>query len=748
MAFCEQTYSVCGMKIGLWPAALSSVQKCHALSEIQNCYINSTVAANTGNCTSGVSEGMVKSDVFLNNILGVPLRENGQPDTYDVYKTLTNVCADINSGAANSTGCGGWCDLKIADVLNVRRHWHIENTSDTDTPIYAALVEIATFSDQEWHAFGIALNEMKIQELQSQVADGNYTSNIGNATKKYGAGRRASLQMTLDYGLETYYAFPPDSVRISISSPAWYESTNRNDFMTEGTDRSDLVYWLSGYSGKGKDVGGVTAYDHPTGLAIDKAQRLYIADSNNYRVLRMQNLWTNAFTVQIIGTGYRANNGDGEYASQTALVYPRGLTINAAGVLHISDPKIHKVRQMLGENWNLPCGYSKSYLDMLMNPTGSQLEKMMEEINCRISQVQSTILYQIERCQACWNGTTNCSKHGRDMMTSLCATKPWHYRPLAAKLAKLDYNEGPPYGYLQEPPNCAGCGDVWGCQYPQSNYTWPNVTEAENDPSVNISNLTFQQTFWLSDYAIQASIDTLDTLRGYLDAATLDWSGSGLDTLLNQAMQAVGTVDLQNKVDNLEHFLMQNRTNSSIAMAYHKLWHWYQNVVDVCIRVVDSKEVDNRAIIGAQFYNRMSEIVTRLFWSRLDTTTGTWSASTAYPKCNFAHPRMFGFESWMNLPFDDRNAQTSSIFSMGAAAMLHKESIQHRCCNVNSYICGVGEGPCSLHIDCGDGLICGVNNCLWSSHENCCMPINARHAFAKVRIFSNKVGYRNLAVDR
>jgi hypothetical protein len=598
------------------------------------------------------------------------------------------------------------------------------------------LIEIETFSNQNWHHFGKALEEMKTSELAAQARyNSNYTADMSNPDIKFGSGRRALFQLTMDYGLETYYGFPKGSVRVSMSSPQRYDANSQNFFMTEGTDRNDLVYWLSGSDEHNTQrVGGVTDYKDPTGLAIDRSQRLYIADSSNYRILRMQNLWTNPFTVQIIGTGYQASNGDGQFAEQTALSYPRGLTVNRNGVLLFSDPHSHTVRQMLGENWNLPCGYSNYYWNLLTNPTSSDLGNISAQIECRKSQVKATLLNRIEVCQSCWNGTSNCSTTLRDMQMVLCVSNDtmqnasWQQRQIAKDLSVL----------MEDQPDCTGCGYVFGCQYAQANYTW-NATEDESP------NLTYRMTYWLSDYAIQIGIDTLNQLA--VDASSdLNWTSSNLATVLTQANAAQGTEELKTKVEALKTVLLARNTNSSMKMAFFKMFHWYQNVVDLCIRVVDSKEIDRRAIIGAQYYNTMSEIASRTFWSTLDAANGTWVPSSAYPKCDFQHPRMFGWEQWMNIPFHNRAPLQASQANVGPAPMLHTESIQNRCCNVNSYICGVGEGPCTLNIDCGAGLVCGSKNCLWSSDDNCCMAIDARYSTAELRVFANKVGYRNIDI--
>jgi hypothetical protein len=276
-SFCEATFTTCGVNIGLYMAGLSSIQKCNALKLLRSCYVNMTVAASS-TCTTSVTGSSV-ANTYLNGILGVNTE-------YDVYATLTNVCPDINAGTVNSTGCNGWCDEKISDVIEVNRAWHTDGNASEQ--IYAMLIEIETFSNQAWHNFGEALQELKVQEQEAQAAYGNnYTQDIENPDIKFGDGRRALFQLTLDYGLQTYYGYEANSVRTSFSSPQWYHATSKNLFMTEGTDRNDLVYWLSGFNGQGASFGGTTEYNNPTGLAIDKAQRVHIADSNNYRILRM-----------------------------------------------------------------------------------------------------------------------------------------------------------------------------------------------------------------------------------------------------------------------------------------------------------------------------------------------------------------------------------------------------------------------------------------------------------------------------
>ena len=52
---------------------------------------------------------------------------------------------------------------------------------------------------------------------------------------------------------------------------------------------------------------------------------------------------------------------------------------------------------------------------------------------------------------------------------------------------------------------------------------------------------------------------------------------------------------------------------------------------------------------------------------------------------------------------------------------------EHCCMRNNVKMCQSGEGDCQQDIDCGEGLICGEDNCnnqggLWDAEDDCCEP--------------------------
>jgi hypothetical protein len=90
------------------------------------------------------------------------------------------------------------------------------------------------------------------------------------------------------------------------------------------------------------DATGTNArFDDPTGLAIDGAGNLYIADNHNRRIRKM----TPAGVVTTIaGSGTIGTaNGTGTAASFNAL---EGLALDAAGNLYVADPGTHRIRKI------------------------------------------------------------------------------------------------------------------------------------------------------------------------------------------------------------------------------------------------------------------------------------------------------------------------------------------------------------------------------------------------------------------
>jgi sugar lactone lactonase YvrE len=88
------------------------------------------------------------------------------------------------------------------------------------------------------------------------------------------------------------------------------------------------------------------AIDSPTGLALDAARNLYLADTHNHRI-RCIAAATGIITT-IAGTGTPGFSGDTNPATTATLALPHGLTIDAAGNLYLADTANHRIRRIDG----------------------------------------------------------------------------------------------------------------------------------------------------------------------------------------------------------------------------------------------------------------------------------------------------------------------------------------------------------------------------------------------------------------
>ena len=101
-----------------------------------------------------------------------------------------------------------------------------------------------------------------------------------------------------------------------------------------------------GFSGDGRPA--VKAQlDQPEDVAVDGAGNLYIADSLNRRVRKVDSLGT---ITTIAGTGhapaYRGQPGDGGPATNAQLSFPTGVAVDGAGNLYIADSGNHRIRKV------------------------------------------------------------------------------------------------------------------------------------------------------------------------------------------------------------------------------------------------------------------------------------------------------------------------------------------------------------------------------------------------------------------
>jgi len=98
----------------------------------------------------------------------------------------------------------------------------------------------------------------------------------------------------------------------------------------------------AGYSGDG---GAATAarIDGPYGVAIDSSGNMYIADTNNHRIRKVN---TSGIITTVAGTGTAGYSGDGGAATAARIYSPYGVTIDSTGNMYIADGTDNRIRKV------------------------------------------------------------------------------------------------------------------------------------------------------------------------------------------------------------------------------------------------------------------------------------------------------------------------------------------------------------------------------------------------------------------
>lgn len=107
---------------------------------------------------------------------------------------------------------------------------------------------------------------------------------------------------------------------------------------------------ISTYAGGGSSLGdggpAAQAYlDNPSGLALDTAGNLFVADGWGARVRRVDG--STRIIQTVAGTQIAGYYGDGGPAAEAGLSLPQGVAVDAAGNLYISDTNANRIRAIL-----------------------------------------------------------------------------------------------------------------------------------------------------------------------------------------------------------------------------------------------------------------------------------------------------------------------------------------------------------------------------------------------------------------
>ncbi len=122
------------------------------------------------------------------------------------------------------------------------------------------------------------------------------------------------------------------------------DSTNHRIRKVDSTGTITTIAGTGGH-GFGGDGGLAAAaqFDRPYGVVVDEAGNLYIADSTNHRIRKVDSTGT---ITTIAGTGESGFDGDGGPAAAAQLSAPTGVAVDGAGNLYIADTENQRIRKV------------------------------------------------------------------------------------------------------------------------------------------------------------------------------------------------------------------------------------------------------------------------------------------------------------------------------------------------------------------------------------------------------------------
>lgn len=236
-------------------------------------------------------------------------------------------------------------------ILTVTPSRIVSTTVGTGTVGYSgdgASASAATLADPSAVAYDAAGN-LYLADAQNHVirkvtSAGVISTFAGTGVEGYGGDGASATSAFLD---------TPTGVAVDSNGNVYIADSHNHRIreVSAGIITTVAGTGTHGFSGDGAAATAAMLWN-PMGVAVDPSGSLYIADTNNQRIRKV----SGGTISTIAGDGEQLFLGDGSAATAAVLDSPTGVAVDAAGNVYIADRHNQRVREIIGTTINTIAG--------------------------------------------------------------------------------------------------------------------------------------------------------------------------------------------------------------------------------------------------------------------------------------------------------------------------------------------------------------------------------------------------------